>query len=222
MRSNAIAYFFRNAAAVLALAIAALPAQGHRVEDTVPSPPQVSSTAPLEAVSGVVKDLVVENRVSQSTSRYVGLQLDDGRSFALSGPGVELLARGARVQVTGQRSGDTLVVASYHVVAGGTGKAGVAKAPVSEQVQGTLGLVHADNFDQGRSAYSLVVRGSDEATTSLLLAVIPDELRLGMTVVAEGTRAADGVSLEVSAITILALPAPAEDPLAAPITNNVL
>src|SRR2546423_5551773 len=64
-----------------------------------------SISTPAEAVSGVVKDLVIDNRVTQSTSRYVGLQLDDGRKLSLDGPGVELLARGARVQATGQRSG---------------------------------------------------------------------------------------------------------------------
>jgi len=222
MHPNVIALRFQAAAALLVLAFAALPAQGHGVADALISPSQLTSTIPIEAFSGVVQTVVVDNRVSQVTSRYVGLTLDDGRSVALTGAGVELLASGARVQVTGQRSGNALVVSSYNVVAGAGGKAAL-KALVTDQAQGTLALLHADNFDQGRSAYSLIVRGSDDVTTRLALAVTPDELRIGMSVVAQGTLAADGKSLDVSSITILALPqAQPTDPLAAPITNKVL
>src|SRR5205085_1746188 len=58
--------------------------------------------------------------------------------------------------------------------------------------------------------------------TPLVLAVIPDTLRIGMQVVATGTQATDGSSLEVSNITILATPPQSNGPLAAPITNKVL
>src|SRR5437588_498580 len=103
------------------------------------------------------------------------------------------------------------------------GAAAFPASPQAPAASGTLGMVHADNFDQGRSTYGLVVRDSDGRATPLVLAVIPDTLRIGMQVVATGTQATDGSSLEVSNITILAMPPPQSNgPLAAPITNKVL
>jgi hypothetical protein len=204
--------------------LAALPVQAHNGADSFPASPQAPTAyAPTETTTGTVTDLLVDNRVSGLIARYVALQLDDGRKLALQGSGVDLLAKGARVHATGQRSGDTLFVTGYHVVAGPGATASVTKALATAQAQGTLGLVHADNFDQGRSTYNLVVRDGDGRATPLLMAVIPDTLQLGMQVVATGTPASDGVSLDVSSITVLASPAPQpNDPMAAPITNKVL
>jgi hypothetical protein len=222
MRPNLMVSLLHNVAVVLVLALAALPVQAHDGAGAFPASPQApTASAPVEAVTGTVADFVVDNRVGGLTTRYVTLKLDDGRNLALNGSGVDQLSRGVRVQATGQRAGDTLFVTAYHIVAGPAASAGVTKALT--QAQGTLGMVHADNFDQGRSTYSLVVRDSDGRATPLVLAVIPDTLRIGMQVVATGTPAIDGISLEVSTITILALPSPqSNDPLAAPVTNNVL
>ena len=97
-------------------------------------------------------------------------------------------------------------------------------AKVAAQVEGTLAMVHADNFDQGRSSYNYVVRGDDGSTTPLQLAVMPDSLQIGMRVVAAGTTASDGFSLDADHITVLiaAPPRTADDILPAPITNNLL
>jgi len=183
-----------------------------------------TADTPFETVTGTVKDLIVENRVSKATIRYVALQLDGGSNLALSGPGVDTLVSGAHVQATGQRSGDTLFLARYRVVAGPINVTAIVSRELAvDQAQGTLAMVHADNFDQGRSAYTLVVHGNDGRVTPLQLAVKPDTLQIGMSVVAQGRLAADGASLDVSSITILALPAPRpKDLSAAPITNNVL
>ena len=86
-------------------------------------------------------------------------------------------------------------------------------------------MVHTDNFDQGRSSYSYIVRGDDGRATPLQLAAMPDSLRIGMRVVAAGTMATDGFSLDADHITVLAaapLQSTADDVLFAPITNNVL
>ncbi len=130
----------------------------------------------------------------------------------------------ARIQASGQRSGDTLYLTTYHLIVGTANPLTIApKALIS--VQGTLALVQGDNFDGGRSSYNLVVRGDDETTTPLRLSVIPDTLQRGMRVPVTGSITANGLSLEPDQITVLATP-PAEltlnDPVAAPITNNVL
>src|SRR5438270_1770997 len=224
MRPNILVSLFQNVAVFIVLALAALPVQAHDGAAAFPASPQApAASAPLEAVTGTVSDLVVDNRVSGLSTRYVTLKLDDGRNLALNGSGVDQLTKGMRVQATGQRAGDTLFVSAYHIVAGEAATASITRALATAQAQGTLGMVHADNFDQGRSTYGLVVRDSDDRATPLVLAVIPDTLRIGMQVVATGTQATDGSSLEVSNITILAMPPPQSNgPLAAPITNKVL
>ena len=59
--------------------------------------------------------------------------------------------------------------------------------------------------------------------TPLNLAVVPDTLRVGMTVSATGTTAADGVALDANQVTILGLPAEQASVLAGvTTTNNVL
>jgi hypothetical protein len=68
-----------------------------------------------------------------------------------------------------------------------------------------------------------VVLSADGHATFLKLAIIPEVLRIGMSVIVEGTLAADGFSLDASAITIVALPEPSEKEVAAaPVTNKVL
>ena len=208
----------------LGLGLAPYSAQAHNTTDASAVTPQASSVLePAQALTGTVKEVVVDNRVARLTTRYFALRLDDGRNFTLSGPGVDRLVDGARIEATGQIAGETLSLNSYHVIAGAAIKAKAASAADAGQVQGTLGLVHADNFDQGQSAYSIVVRDSQERVTPLRLAVTPDVLEIGMSVIAQGTVAADGVSLDVSSVTVLAPPPPQpSDISAAPLTNTVL
>src|SRR6266571_4818405 len=101
-----------------------------------------------------------------------------------------------------------------------------ADAPLvaaTASVPGRLAVVHADYFDQGRGEYQVVVRSDDGRVTTLILPNVPDVLEIGMSVIAEGRVATDGVSLEASSITVLALPElPARDLAQSPITNNVL
>jgi hypothetical protein len=76
-------------AAFLSL-LAASPAGAHDGTDAVLArPAALAADAPLVAVSGTVIDLVVEDRVSNKTLRYVALRLDDGQSIALVGSGLE-------------------------------------------------------------------------------------------------------------------------------------
>src|ERR1700693_2187631 len=106
------------AAAILGLFIALAPAlQIASAHDTVPARPAApTADAPLVAVSGTVIDLVVEDRVSNKTLRYVALRLDDGQSVALVGSGLESLPTGARAEAIGRSAGDTLFVTDAHLL----------------------------------------------------------------------------------------------------------
>jgi hypothetical protein len=74
-------------AALLALLIA-LPAQAHSTGDG----PVIAATPPaIEVIVGTVEELVIEDRVKNTTRSYYGLQRDDGTTVLLTGPGAEAL-----------------------------------------------------------------------------------------------------------------------------------
>ena len=75
------------------------------------------------------------------------------------------------------------------------------------QVEGTLVIIHADDFAMGRSQYLYHVRDDTGGVTTLSIAALPSELRGGMRVVVSGQRGADAQSLRPQRITILAAPA---------------
>ena len=216
---------FRAMALALAFATTVQPARARINADALPVATLAAPTGtPTEILTGAVDEVIVDNRVTSLTGRYVALRLDDGHSVALKGPGVDVLALGARVEATGQRSGDRLFVTGYHLLPGSASALGVLpKGFPTVQTEGTLAVVHADNFDQGRSTYAWVVRGDDQRATPLQFAAMPDGLQIGMRVVVGGTMTADGVSLEANQITVLALPPPEPTDISpAPITNKVL
>src|SRR5947209_5312242 len=66
-------------------------------------PAQVpAATVPIETLTGTVEQLVVENRVTQLTTRHVALRLGDGSDLELVGSGSDALTQGARVKVNGR------------------------------------------------------------------------------------------------------------------------
>src|SRR2546427_3832406 len=224
MLANKLTFLLRVFAFIALLSLPAVTANAHHVPDVhVGAVPTPAASAPIETVTGTIRALVIDNRVTGQTTRLVALQLVDGRKLALNGAGLDALTQNASVEASGQRSGDALFVTGYHVVAATAAASATAK--VAAQVQGTLAIVHADNFDQGRSSYNYVVLGDDGRATPLQLAVMPDSLQIGMRVLVTGTMASDGFSLEADHITILAAAPPkagANDVSPAPITNNVL
>jgi len=67
------------------------------------------------------------------------------------------------------------------------------------------------------------VLSGDGRSTALKLPVVPETIQVGMSVIVDGTLAADGSSVDVSNITIVAMPESAVNGLAgAPVTNKVL
>ncbi len=195
-------------------------AAAHNV--VVPSSTAPVASAPLVVATGTIHELVVDNRLTGIKTRYLSLRLDDGSAIALEGSGLDALRDGQRVDATGRNSGDTLSVTSTQVVTTKqTIKAASASAQARTSIQGTLAVVHADYFDQGRGVYSVVVRSDQGQATVLKLAVVPDTLEIGMAVIAEGILSADGVTLDASSIAIVGwTAAAAPDSAAAP--ANVL
>jgi hypothetical protein len=206
----------------LAVLLPVFPVAAHNGADAVFSAPQAAAPGtPVVAVSGTVGDLIVDNRVTNTSTRYVLLHLDEGRTLALEGSGLDGLNNGARVAATGQPVGNTFFVTSVSVVAGASTPSAVGATAAT--ATGTLTVFHADYFTQGRGEYGLVIQGSDGRPTQLNLPVIPDTLRAGMMVTAEGTVATNGFALDVSTLTILANPAADFNAIAATATtNNVL
>ncbi|MEP6943490.1 MAG: Ig-like domain repeat protein [Betaproteobacteria bacterium] len=203
--------------AVATVLLSPLPVSGHE------GPPQTAASSPVLAATGTVSDLFVDNRLTGSTLRYIGLRLDDGRTFALAGVGLDALDSGARVDVTGSLAGKTFNVAWLTRSASqSTGQVRAATAtPLT--VVGALAIYHMDFFAEGRGEYGLAVRDDLGNITNLVVPAIPDSIAPNMRVSVEGTLAADGKSLEARTITILA-PPPAQQAGSAetPITNTVL
>ena len=212
--------FFRLLGTVLLFAFAALPAFAHQVES---SQPVVLNSTPITA-TGTVAELTVTNQMTGVTLRYLGLKLDQGGSYALSGSGLDTLANGSRITAVGTLAGNVFNITLFSVVAQPQSIGRMTALAQSEKtISGTLGVYHKDFFEQGRGEYGLAVRDASDVSTPLNVAAIPDSLQIGMLVSADGKVAADGTSLDANTITILA-PAPAmlNDVAAVTVTNNVL
>jgi len=194
-------------AAFLVAAAASLPAGAHHGADAVITGSQSAPlAATVETAAGTIDELVVDNRVTGTTTHYTLLRRDDGIVVGLRGAGSESLFKGTRILATGRRAGDMLQVESYGVTSGPSPRPAI-QATGSEQVQGTLLLAHADDFENDRGEFKMVVRGDDEHATELQLGIMPDVLRSGMRVVAYGTLGADKLSLDTNRVEVLALPA---------------
>ena len=189
--------------AFLALLVA-LPAQAHSSEDN-----QVIAATPAvaEFVVGTVEELVIEDRVNNTTRSYYALQRDDGSVVLLTRAGAEALRDGARVALRGQQDGAHFAVHEVQSVSPPSAAELAARAAAAVQVEGTLAIAHADDFATGTSQYHYHVRDDVGGLTTLIAAVLPPELRGGMRVLVFGRRAADGSSLHPSDITILTAPA---------------
>ena len=205
-------------AALLAL-MASAAAHGH--DASAPSALAATPSPAMGIMTGTVGDLLIDDRVNNTVTHFYTLRLDDGQTVALSGAGADVLSSGARVEVTGSLSGGTLAATHVSVLAASQGAKAGAPAPVPKQVQGTLVIFHKDYFAEERAEYGFGVHDGAGHMTPLNVAMAPGPLRPGMTVAASGTTA-DGVTLDPSQITILAMPPAQNQPLGVTTTNNVL
>jgi hypothetical protein len=170
-------------------------------------------------VSGTVDDLTVENPTQGTTVRYPLLRQDDGTTIPLVGTQASGLARGARVAITGRWDGGQFEVGVSETLA-----APAAPVPATAAAEGTLGIVHADDFASGRSQFTYLVRADNGALTGLELSALPSTLRGGMRVRASGQPGSVAGWLRPQTITVLSEPAAAasQGTVLAATTNSVL
>ena len=211
-------------AAFLWAVLAAGPTRAHDVTVALDAPAAASLT-------GTVDELVIEDRVNGTLLHVHTLRQDDGSAATLSGVGAETLQKGSRAEVTGALRGSTLEVTGYSVLAAAPiADNGSAAAPNEKQVQGTLVLWHKDYFAEGHGEYGFAVYTDAAQMAPLNLTLSPGMLRPGSKVIASGTTGADGVTLDTTQITVLALPSATPNKGGGggggggptPTTNNVL
>jgi hypothetical protein len=219
-KSSAVAY------TVLALLIGlggTFPAFAHSREDAHSAPELPQGNVPLELVSGTVVRMLLDNRLTDVTTQYVALRGGDGQRIALSGKSFDAFPNGAHAEVIGWRKGSTFAVSDMRAVA--MPKAETLLAPASAlEVEGTLLLAHLDFLESGRGEYLYTVRDDAGRMTHVNL-ISGDGLAPGMRVIAAGSTSADGRSLDVTDLTIVAAAPPkARDghPVTQAAINNVL
>ena len=173
----------------------------HPVDPLEAAPTKPAPNAKVEAASGIVRELVIEDHVAGMTVRHLSMVPAAGPPVALVGSQVGQLVAGQSVAVTGRRNGNLLFVESLKA-----GKAAPSAGPgTSEHVEGRLAMAHVDDFETGKSSYLYEVRGDDGSVTGLDLPVAPEALQAGMRVRAHGSRQATAGELQPSRIEILAL-----------------
>jgi hypothetical protein len=221
----------RLASILLAGLLLVLPwdALAHGVEDlhgpSVGDHPSAAAT-PATA-TGTITELTVEDRAAALTYRALGLAAAGHPSLTLRGDGLADLHTGMQVEVTGQKEGHVMFVDRWRLAApGSVGEA--ANAKLEATASGTLRMMHADYFEEGRSEYLFEVAANDGQATDdrpvrVAFGVIPDTLQPGMDVDVRGPLNAKG-EIEASHVTIRALPHAKAEPVAAKSTtvNSVL
>ncbi len=208
--------FLAFIAAAFAFALAIGPSLAHQAASTEPV---FVSTTPVVA-TGTVTELVVRTQ-SGTELRYFAIKVDRGETYALTGPGLETLSNGLRINATGVVAGK--VFQTYFFGVEPQAPSATPKALLRQSVTGTLAVYHKDFFEQGRGEFGLAVRDATNALTFLDTVIIPDSLEIGMQVTVDGALALDRRSLAAETIFILAAaPLNPNDVAAAPITNTVL
>ena len=164
----------------------------------VPTTP--AANAKLEAVSGTVREVVIEDHVAGMTMRHLSMVASNGEAVALAGKQVDQLVAGQAISITGRRNGNRFFVDTVS-----TGKASAAAIPEQVHAEGKLAVAHVDNFETGKSGFIYEVRGDDGSVTGLQFAVAPEALQAGMRIRAHGGPGNIEGSLTPSRVEILAL-----------------
>jgi hypothetical protein len=153
----------------------------------------------VEAFTGTVHELIVDDTTRGTSQRYIELELADGSLVALQGDAAQSLPRDATVEVRGRRSGNALDVETSRALP----RTAAPNAKALTEIDGTLAILHADNFADGRSSFVYEVHHASGNVHELRLAVTPSMLEPGMQVRVQGRASADGASMTPDRITIL-------------------
>jgi hypothetical protein len=201
------------------LGVVALPCYSHDPTRGVMDSAVGQRAEPAEA-RGVVRAYVVDNATRGSSHRYVDLELDDGSDMPLEGSTAAALPTGERVRASGRRNGKALEVDSVERLA--APGAQVAKASV--EVEGTLAVLHADDFAAGTSRFIFEVHDDAGRTRTIRLGSLPRELVPGMRVRVQGRASATtNDMIDPERIVVLAQPSGAtmsQTPIAKAATAN--
>jgi M6 family metalloprotease-like protein len=161
----------------------------------------------VEALTGTVHELIVDDATRGTSQRYIELELADGSLVPLQGDAAQALSRDANVEVRGHRSGNALDVESSRTLP----PMAAPNLKALTEVDGTLALLHADNFAEGRGSFVYEVHHASGHVHELRMAVTPSMLEPGMHVRVQGRASADGASMTPDHITILSRQASAPD-----------
>jgi hypothetical protein len=183
------------AAAALALCSTVVIAHGLSEQPTQAATDIVAAN--VEALTGIVHELIVDDTTRGTSQRYLELELADGSLVALQGDAAQALSRDANVEVRGHRAGKALDVESSRALPRGA----APNAKALTEVDGTLAILHADNFAEGRGSFVYEVHHAAGHVLQLRIAVTPSMLEPGMHVRVQGRASADGASMTPDRIT---------------------
>jgi hypothetical protein len=127
------------------------------------------ATAKVEALTGTVHELIVDDTTRGTSQRYVELELADGSLVALQGDAAQSLPRDATVEVRGRRTGNALDVEASRALP----RTAAPNAKALTEVDGTLAILHADNFAEGHGSFVYEVHHASGNVHELRLAVTP-------------------------------------------------
>jgi hypothetical protein len=200
--------FLSRLSALLAVALAlSLPAAAHHV-DTVPQAQRTAQPASAATtVQGRVDQVVIENRVTGTTTVHPVLVDSNGHRYALNGRGAaamaSVLTAGNQVAVSGKVENNALFPDSALSVPTDVTAKTMSNTSATKSAEGVLRLGHSDNFDGGPSAFFYAVV-SDDGQQQLMLDVAAelDGLANGMRVSVTGRPGADG-KFAVQTLSIL-------------------
>jgi hypothetical protein len=161
------------------------------------------SSQPVETLTGVVHELIVDDATRGTSNRYVELELENGELVPLHGGPSATLTAATRVEVSGQHDGKRLDVMAARVLAAAADASGTK---ADAEIEGTFALLHADDFAAGKSSFVYEVHQSSGKVTRLRLGALPAALAPGARLRVVGRAGADGESMTPDRITILAQP----------------
>jgi hypothetical protein len=190
---------------VVAVALAfASPLFAHGTDPLEHAPQAPAINAPVEQVSGEVRQVVVSDRASGASLHYRWLATPGGESLALRGTAADTLTAGSDVEITGRRNGKTLFVEATRALPPLPGKA-ARKSSGAAAVEGELRLIHVDYLPDSKSRFEFEVVDDAGEATPVDLGILPEALDRGMRVVVRGPARSDG-TIEPDTIEIVALP----------------
>jgi hypothetical protein len=176
---------------VAGIALAGLPAaQAHHVAPSS-AKSAVAGIADGTSVSAEGRLSILDFVNGGGRERIYALVGSDGTVTRVSFAAGADVRQGMQLVVSGRVSRGALAVAQQQ---SSSPRKSVAVAPTPVTVEGTLRLLHADNFDGGTSRFFWIVEKDDGGSSELDIPIAPTDMKPGMRVVVTGTRTDAGIA----------------------------